>query len=263
MTEIDIGKALKREQEKEQKERNRPEPEESASSEESTISEDHSAPSDNRHILIGILIIAGLVGLVLGGFKLYDNLTSAEVVNVDELHQDNLAGDLDEQEGYIYNGYSFVKADGLWWTEMRVKDKLLKIPLHFGPREVEDVKVAGTLKPEFNLGTKVYITIDPNLRDKYYTLAISELSFNMVKGIDRLPIGSCTEENWACENRTIVSCAQNPDNLPVVEMALADQDKIELGGNCIKVSGRDYGVVKAVDRLLYQWYGIMNYSNSN
>lgn len=248
MDEIDISKALEKEVEKKEKEELN-----------EVIENDYdTSAGDTKNIIIGVLVIVGLLAITFGGFKVYDHFTSAEVVNVDEMHQDNLKGNLNNEEGYMYNGYSFIKADGLWWTEVQVKDKLLKIPLHFGPKEVEEVKVAGTLALEFNSGKKVYIAINPNTQNKYYTLAISELSFNMAKGIDRIPIGSCTEENWACDNRTIVSCINNSDNLPVVELEIDEENKIELGGNCIKVSGQDYGIVKAIDRLLYQWYGIMD-----
>jgi len=212
--------------------------------------------SDGKGLLFIVLGIIGIFVLLIAGFNAYNYFTTAAVVSVDELHQDNLAGDLDEDEGYTYNGYSFVKADGLWWTEMNKFGTLLKIPLHFGPKELEDIPITGTLNPTFNEGDKVYIAIDPDVQNKYYTLAISELSFNTVKGMDRLPIGSCTKENWACDNRTIISC-DNTQGKPVIELVIENETKVELQGTCIKVSGREYGIVKAVDRILYQWYGVM------
>jgi len=212
--------------------------------------------SDSKGLLFIILGVVGIFILIMGGFGAYNYFTSAAVVSVDELHQDNLAGNLDADAGYVYNGYSFVKADGLWWTEMNKFGTLLKIPLHFGPQELEDIPISGELDPSFNEGEEVFIAIDPDVQNKYYTLAISELSFNTVKGMDRLPIGSCTKENWACENRTIIDC-ENTQGKPVIELALANETKIELQGTCIKVSGREYGIVKAVDRILYQWYGVM------
>ncbi len=215
-----------------------------------------SVSSDSKGLLFIVLGIVGLFILLIAGFGAYNYFTTAAVVNVDELHQENLVGDLDDEEGYVYNGYSFVKADGLWWTEMNKFGTLLKIPLHFGPRELEDIPVSGELDSSFNDGEEVFIAIDPEVQNKYYTLAISELSFNTVKGLDRIPVGSCTKENWACDNRTIVSC-ENPQGQPVIELALANETKIELDGTCIKVSGREYGIVKAVDRILYQWYGVM------
>ena len=94
------------------------------------------------------------------------------------------------------------------------------------------------------------------MQDKYYTLALSELSFNIVKGLNRSISGTCTKENNICDNRTIVSC-NNSQGLPVIELALANETGIELLGNCLKISGQEYDLVKAVDRLLYQWYGVM------
>lgn len=210
----------------------------------------------NRGMLIMIAIIFGIFILIFAGFYLYNNYHTEKVINVDDLHKENLNGNLDEEEGYIYNGYSFVKADGLWWTELDRFGTLLKVPLHFGPKEVEEIKVVGKLDQEFNLGEDVYIAIDPKVVDKYYGLAISELSFNIVKGMDRFAIGSCTEESPLCDNRTIVNCNNNK-GLPVIELVNQPETKIELKGTCIKISGNGYNITKAANRLLYQWYGVM------
>lgn len=217
-----------------------------------------SIKEDGRSILIMVAVLVGIFILFFAGSKLYNYFTAASVVNIDDLHKDNLNGKLDEEEGYIYEGFSFIKADGLWWTEVKVPDRLLKIPLHFGPRDLEEVKVTGSLNPEFNLGSDVFIAINPLVMDKYYTLAISELSFNIVQGLNKNPVGSCTSENYACDNRTIISCANNPDNMPVIELDLNETSKIELNGNCIMIAGNGLDLVKAVDRLLYQWYGVMS-----
>ena len=223
-----------------------------------SLEEDSSSPGDGKKILIAVIMIIGVFAFSFGGFKVYDYFTSADVINIDDLHDQNLEGDLDEEEGYMYNGYSFIKVDGLWWTEVLLGNRLVKIPLHFGPKEVEEIEINGNLDPLFNLGDTVHVAIDPTVRDKYYTLALSELSFNIAKGLDRIPEGSCTEENWACDNRTIVSCENNPQNKPVIELNLDEETSIELIGSCIKISGSEYGIVKAVNRLLYQWYDVMD-----
>lgn len=213
--------------------------------------------NDGKRLLILIAVIVGAFVLLFAGFAAYNKITAANVVNVDELHQENLGGELDDKEGYVYNGYSFVKADGLWWTEMNKFGTLLKVPLHFGPKELEDIPITGTLSPKFNDGEQLYVAIDPDVNDKYYSLALSELSFNIVKGLDREPVGSCIKENWACDNRTLVSC-NNTQGKAVVELALEEGPGIELQGTCIKVKGNyQYDIVKSVNRLLYQWYGVM------
>lgn len=222
------------------------------------LSSHFSIKEDGRSILIMIAVLAGIFILFFAGSKLYNHFTSATVINIDDLHKDNLEGKLDQEDGYIYEGFSFIKADGLWWTEVKTPDRLLKIPLHFGPRDLEEVEIIGSLNLEFNRGNDIFIAINPLVVDKYYTLAISELSFNIVQGLNKNPVGSCTSENYACDNRTIVSCADNPDDKPVIELALGEKSTIELDGSCIMITGNGLDLVKAVDRLLYQWYGVMS-----
>ncbi len=217
---------------------------------------DKKSPLDGWNVLIVLGIVIGIFALAFLGFKAYHSLTASAVLSLDDLHQQNLDGNLEDAEGYVYNGFSFIKAEGLWWTEVNKFGTRLKIPLHFDPREVEEIPVSGSLDPRFNEGEEVFIAIDPNVTDKYYTLAISELSFNLVKGMDRIPKGSCTEENWACDNRTIISCG-NANGRPVIQLIYGGEEKISLQGTCIKLQGSEYGLTKAVDRVLYQWYGVM------
>ncbi len=252
MDDLSIGKALEKQQATQQ------EQEVKAALQKPANADDSADDSkEGKRLLIMIMVIVGAFILLFAGFAAYNKITAANVVNVDELHQENLGGELDDEEGYVYNGYSFVKADGLWWTEMNKFGTLLKVPLHFGPKELEDIPITGTLNPKFNDGEQLYVAIDPDVNDKYYSLALSELSFNIVKGLDREPVGSCTKENWACDNRTIVSC-NNTQGKAVVELSLEEGPGIELQGTCIKVKGNyQYDIVKSVNRLLYQWYGVM------
>ena len=257
---LDVGKAVdetRRQEEEENMKKNI----------QQDFSPEKHLPSMGKNVAILLLILAGIFLLSFGGFTVYSKITGAHTVDINDLHQQNLNGDLEEKEGYIYNGYSFVFADGLWWTEMNKFDTLLKIPLHFGPREVESIVPKGTLDQKFNEGDEMYIAIDPDVADKYYTLAISELSFNVVKGLDRTPVGSCTKENWACENRTIINCENtgsktnseisSTSGKDVIELALGNETSIQVQGTCIKVTGKGFDLVKAVDRLLYQWYGVI------
>ncbi|MFH1828237.1 MAG: hypothetical protein ABH824_03160 [Nanoarchaeota archaeon] len=247
---IKIGKALEEQLEREEEEIVK-------SLAEEELHSDVSLKGDGKAIIIMIAVIVGIFIFFIGGFKLYDKFTAASVVDVDQLHKDNLNGKLDEEEGYTYNQFSFVKADGLWWTEIYRSDTLVKIPLHFSPNEVESIPVEGKLNPEFNKGVDIYISIDPDVMNKYYTLAISELSFNIAKGIERRPVGSCTKEDAVCDNRTIVSC-NNTQGKPIVELAIDETAGIEYIDTCIKIKGNGYEIVKAADKILYKWYGIMD-----
>jgi len=214
--------------------------------------------TDGKTILLMVAVIVGIFALTFAGFKLYDGVTAASVINVDDLHQENLAGDLGDDEGYMYNGYSFVLVDGLWWTEVKPKETLIKIPLHFGAKQVENISIVGTLDAKgFNNGKEVYIAVDPNIVNKYYTLSLSELTFNIVKGVDRDIVTSCTENASICENRTIVNC-ESTQGLPVIQLAVANETKVEFKGTCILIAGNGYDLVRATDRVLLKWYGIMS-----
>lgn len=221
-------------------------------------SEEVNAPSaDGKVIVIMLLIIVGVFFLAIAGFKTYDYFNSEKVINVDDLHQENLLGNLDQTEGYMYNGFSWVYADGLWWTELDRFGTLLKVPLHFGPKDVKNISIVGSLSSDFNKGEVVYIAIDPNVTNKYYTLALSELNFNIIKGIDRNIITSCTENSSICDNRTIINC-ETAQGRPIIQLVVANVTQVEFKDTCIKISGNGYDLVKAVDRVLMNWYGIIN-----
>ena len=177
-------------------------------------------------------------------------------IDIDELHKKNLAGELDESEGYMYNGFSFVLVDGLWWTEVNPPGRIIKVPLHFGPKEVENISVEGKLSTDFNK-EDIYIAINPYVNNKYYTLSLMELNTNIVQGTQRGIITACTENTTICNDRPIISC-NNTNNHPVIELVIAEKPKIEFKGTCIKISGTDYDLTKSVDKLIYMVYKIIN-----
>lgn len=220
------------------------------------LPEGEKSSRENKNILILILILIGVMVFSIGGFKAYTHFTGAEIIDVDYLHKENLEGDLDSERGYVYRGYSFVFIDGLWWTEIYQGGVKVIPRLHFGPREAEEVIVEGRLGEEFNKGDVVYMAIDPELSNKYLTLALSEINFNVVKGIKRQPKAVCTKEHSICKEREILNC-EKTQGKPVIELRYGGGAKVTLKGSCILVSGEDYGIVKAADRLVWQWYGVM------
>lgn len=213
--------------------------------------------NDGRSVLILIGVLVAIFVVVIGGFKVYNHFTAASVVVIDDLHQQNLDGKLGSDEGYVYNGYSFVKADGLWWTEVEVKDRIIKIPLHYGPLEIENIPVTGKLTPEFNKGETVYISIDPEVNyNKYYTLGLMELNTNILQGVSRKIEAACSTQNPVCENRTVINC-ESAVGQPVVQLSVDDVSSVTLKGTCIDIRGNGEDLVKSVDRALYVWYKVV------
>ncbi|MEK6809566.1 MAG: hypothetical protein AABY40_02750 [Nanoarchaeota archaeon] len=219
-------------------------------------SHDSAQQNDSKAVLILIGILVAIFAVAIGGFKAYNHFTAADIVVIDDLHQQNLDGKLNSDEGYVFNGYSFVKADGLWWTEVEVKNRIIKIPLHFGPRDVEEIPVTGKLTSDFNQGEKIYVSIDPKVNyDKYYTLGLMELNTNILQGINRNIEAACSEESPVCENRTVINC-ENTNGQPVVQLSVDEKPSVTLKGSCMEIRGSGEDLVKSVDRALYGWYKI-------
>ncbi len=187
-----------------------------------------------------------------------------KVATIDELHLLNIEGKLKPEQGYIYNGYSFVFVDGLWYTQIQSTSGryLFDVPLHYGPRDVGDIPIEGWLNDSiFNSQREIFITfnpLEPNL--KYVALAIGEFDQNIIKTFDKIPIAACDRnETKPCKSRPIIRC--NNTREPVFYAIQEEPTKIILKDNCIIVQGVGYELVRAVDRLLLWLYGIMERNN--
>ncbi|MEE9525193.1 MAG: hypothetical protein V3V78_01130 [Candidatus Woesearchaeota archaeon] len=208
---------------------------------------------NTKKILEFVVIIIIVFALTFLARYFYDD----EATTLDELHRKNLEG---EKVGtnYVYDGFSFVFVDNLWYTQVQRKgDTILDIPLHFGPKELENISIIGeNWKLE---DPEVYLTFDPDEGNnfKFTTLAILELSLNLAKGMEIKPVAACTKnETSACIDRPIVTCASK-DKAVIYLKQTNESGKVKLNGNCVELSGEDWELVKATDRFLLQWYGVM------
>jgi hypothetical protein len=202
-------------------------------------------------------VILGVIILAFGGFILFQKLyTPPAPPTITELHQSNIEGKIDEEEGYTYNGYSFILFDGLWYTEIVLGDQAYKIPLHFGPRHTKDIAIKGELSEAFNDGPDIYVTINPiDTEQDYIALAATELASNMATAIRRKPVGACDRnETDMCSFRPIVTC-ETADHA-MIYLLEEPGPEIEFKGICMILRGEGFDLVKAVDRLLLGWYGV-------
>ena len=167
---------------------------------------------------------------------------------------ETLEGETSE-DNFIYNGYAFVNKDGLWYTQWQRGSNLYNLALHFNPKEAEEVKIEGDLDERFNKD-KTYVTFDPKGNYlQYVALSVTELSFSMTKVFNIRPIAACSKnETSACLDRPIVDCDTNASVIYVRE---GPEPKITGKGNCIIIEGPGEDMVKATNRLIYEWYQIM------
>lgn len=166
------------------------------------------------------------------------------------------------EEELIYNGFRFVKIEGLWYTQWQRDEKLYTIPLRFNPADAEKVPTEGILNVSlFNKMPELYVTFDLSEKEgKNFTmlaLASAELSQNLVKAINRYPIAACTNnESDACRERPIIDC--DTEGVPVILIREQSPTKVILDDNCMILQGEGMDLLRAVDKVLYQWYGIIS-----
>ncbi len=158
-----------------------------------------------------------------------------------------------------YNGFQFTKIENMWYTELKLGDKLVTLPLRFNPLEVSNTSIRGRLNTTFNRND-VYITFDPrNDTGSNFTvlaLAAAELGLSLTKAMNLNLIASCAyNSSDICDGRPTVTCDEI--NKSVIMLLDVGTPEILLYNDCVVLKGYGINLLKSVDRFLYQWYGII------
>lgn len=210
--------------------------------------------TSDKALIISIISITIIIAIIIG-LRLFPKETPT---TIDGLHSLNIQGKLKQEEGYVYNGYSFVFTNGLWYTQVQRGNNLFDIALHYAPKDLEDIPIEGELNGTlFNSEKGIYITFDPlgqNLN--YVALAVGEFDQNIIKAFNKMPIAACDKnETEACAARPIITCDNT--NKPVLYLQQKTETKVLYNNNCMIVQGIGPEIVKATNRLLFKLYGIM------
>lgn len=155
-----------------------------------------------------------------------------------------------------YNFFEFVKIDNIWYTEWQKDDVLYTLSFRNSPHEVEQLPIVGKLNESFNR-PEAYITFNPEEGNfSVLALAAGELSLNMFRALKVKPIAACMNNaTKVCEDLPIVRCGDTGTS--VIHIVDKGDPGIVLRGDCIILQGEGMDLLKSVDRLLYQWYGII------
>jgi hypothetical protein len=203
-------------------------------------------------ILFGILII---LGLILVSIKIFSP-PSADDIKEDIIKHGRT------DDGYMYNGFIFIKRDNLWHTEWQRGDLLYNLHFHYSPAHVDQISVTGSLNENQDT-SKVYVTFNPLEENiSLIGLAASELSLNLVKGLGTKITPACTKnETPGCHDRPIITCDNT--NESVFYVKTGKETGIFLDGNCVVIQGSGNDLLKAVDKTLYDFYGIIPKKQTN
>ncbi len=157
---------------------------------------------------------------------------------------------------YTYNGFKFVKIAGLWHTQWQQDNRIYNVHLRYGPRESEDIPYYEE-GLSFNNTGKIYITFDPTGSSlAYVALAGTEMSLSLSNTFNITPIAACyRNETEACSTRPIITCDNTDD--AVIYIKEAQQPLITTKNNCLIIEGDKEDLVRAADKVLWIWYGII------
>jgi hypothetical protein len=157
---------------------------------------------------------------------------------------------------YEYNGFTFTQIEGLWHTEWQRGNDLYGVHLRYGPRESEDVPIERLSEGYFTINDSVYLTFDPGAELGHLAVASAELSLSLFKTFGLQPIAACTKnETVPCSKRPIITC-QNTDE-KVIYLRNADTAKVIINDNCMIIQGNKEDLVRAADKVIWTWYGII------
>lgn len=200
-------------------------------------------------IILGVIIILFAAVFAARAF------IKPKVVTMDDLITKTLQGKEDPETNYMYKGYVFVKVGNLWYTKWQRDNYELNIPLHHGPLELEDIKAEGQLDERFN-SNHYYLTFDPNGKDfPHVAVATGELGRNLVEGLGAKIDSACYTNHSACEGKKIITCDNT--NESVIYIKESNETKIVMDGNCLVLQGKEKELLRVVDRVILQLYGIM------
>jgi hypothetical protein len=167
---------------------------------------------------------------------------------------------------YEYNGYLFIRVNDFWnvlLTVDRPEGQLqYNLETRFGPKELEYVAVNREIMGFFHDADNktienIYLTIDPTSNNNSaLALAAYDLTANLAKILNIGVVSACTQNTTErCYGKPVINCN---DTYPVIYIKDSNHEEISyLPHRCIVVEGKDIGLVKAVNRLLFQWYGVM------
>ena len=219
------------------------------------------APEEHKSSDKPLFIVIGFIALIIAALAAYSILHKEQPKTLEDLHVLNLQGKLKPEQGYVYNGvYSFVKFDDVWHTQLKSPKgtRVYSMALRYSPKEIEDIAIEGILNKQFfDNQSEFFVTFNPTGNDfSKVALAVADFDTHMAKVFEKKPIAACDRnETEVCKERPIITCSDN-DKL-VLYIKEADRSRVYYSSNCIVVEGAGFDLVKGVDRVLYNLYGIM------
>lgn len=213
--------------------------------------------SSEKILIISIAVIA----LLLISIFAFGTFSKQPPKTLEDLHVLNLQGKLKPEQGYVYKGvYSFIKFENFWYIDLKSPygTEIYSMNFRYSPKDLKQIPIEGTLNSKFfNNQSEFFVTYNPKGQDfSYVLLAVADFDTHMAKVFKKKPIAACDRnETESCKKIPIVTC-EDADKL-VLYVKESQRFRAYYNDNCIVVEGHGLDLVKGVDRILYNLYGIM------
>jgi hypothetical protein len=215
--------------------------------------------TSDRILIYTIAIIIGLVLL----FSLFRFIVPAREtpMTIEDAHKLNIQGKLKADQGYMYGPHSFVRFNDLWYFQIQKESVLVNVPLRFSPNDLENITLYGGINDKFNNASKIYFSFNPlGTQLQYIALAVGELTQSLTKAFGDDVAAVCDrdcdfEACSACKDRPILNCSNTEE--AIISLIEAEESQVLLKGNCVEIRGSGSDIIKNVDRLLLEFYGVI------
>src|SRR3989338_737252 len=159
-----------------------------------------------------------------------------------------------EKKEVIVKGNIFTYEPSLkvWRTYLSREGMKQNLTFRYTPEQVKNIVVTGTLNSTFDK-RKIFITFDPlNTHDlAFVALAAQELSSHLAGSFQRIPLSACTQEAKSCTD--LVTC--DDKDKAVIFLNNQPGPLITLDHNCLVLTGQGEDIMKAAERIIFDWYG--------
>jgi len=160
-----------------------------------------------------------------------------------------------------YNGFIFTEIQGSWMTQWQNNNKIYELSLRHNPTELQDVIITGEINLSLFNQQEMYVTFDPNKEQelKFVALAAGEMGLNLKRALLREPVFTCTTNETdaeSCFDVPPVTCDDTDKAVFLIDAT--GETLVTMDNNCVILTGEGEELLRATDRLLYLFYGIMS-----
>ncbi|MBU0757004.1 MAG: hypothetical protein KKF44_02985 [Nanoarchaeota archaeon] len=166
------------------------------------------------------------------------------------------------EESLDYDGFTFEKIDGIWYSNVEVKwmDKIIpySISTYYSPKELEDIEINTHANVILKLEPKatIFFAVDPGL-DSKSVIAGTEVSKILGK-VFFLKVKSAFSKETVHTTIPVVTCENITKMQKVIMISPGEQTKVTADSTgCIHIEGPDGDeLIRAADRLVFNLLGI-------